>query len=87
MAVVSDDIRVQKVELYCRVAGSGAYIGLPMEETARSAYTAMIPASVVTPMGVEYYIRARDSKGTLTFAGSAASPIFAVVQPRTPTTP
>jgi M6 family metalloprotease-like protein len=83
MAVVTDDIRVQKVDLYYRVAGSGAYILLPMEETFHNAYTAMIPDSAVTPLGVEYFIRARDSKGTLTFVGSEASPNFVVVQPRT----
>lgn len=87
MAVAIDDIRVQQVQLYYRVAGSSAYIFLPMEQTANHAYTAIIPASAVTPMGVEYYIRVRDSKGNLTYVASAASPIFAVVQPRTLTTP
>jgi hypothetical protein len=38
-------------------------------------------------LGVEYYIVARDSKGTLTSVGSAAKPNFIVVQPRTLTTP
>jgi M6 family metalloprotease-like protein len=83
MAVVTDDIRVQKVELFYRVAGSSAYIRLPMEETFHSAYTAVIPATAVTPMAVEYYITARDSKGTMTSVGSAASPNFVAVQPRT----
>jgi M6 family metalloprotease-like protein len=87
MAVATDDIRVQKVELYYRVAGSGAFIFLPMEETFRDAYTALIPATAVTPMGVEYFIHARDSKGTLTYVGSGAVPNFVVVQPRTLGTP
>lgn len=87
MAVATDDIRVQQVQLYYRIAGSSAYIFLPMDETANHAYTTIIPASAVTPLGVEYYIVARDSKGTLTSVGSAASPIFAAVQPRTLTTP
>ncbi len=83
MAVVADDIRVQKVELYCRVAGQTAFTMLPMEMSARDAYTTLIPDSTVTPLGVEYFIVARDSKGTLTLMGSAASPNFVVVQPRT----
>ena len=87
MAVVTDDIRVQKVDLFYRVAGSSAYILLPMYETAFKAYTTMVPSTAVTPLGVEYYIRARDLKGTLTFVGSATNPVFAVVQPRTLTTP
>jgi M6 family metalloprotease-like protein len=87
MAVTTDDIRVQQVQLYYRVAGTSAYIFLPMGMTANQAYTAIIPASAVTPRGVEYFIVARDSKGTLTSIGSAAKPIFIVVQPRTLTTP
>ena len=87
MAVVTDDIRVQQVRLYYRVAGAAAYISLPMEETANHAYTAVIPASAVTPLALEYYVQARDSKHTITTVGSAASPIFVVVQPRTLGTP
>jgi hypothetical protein len=87
MAVTTDDIRVQQVQLYYRVAGTSAYIFLPMEQTAFRAYTATIPASAVTPLGVEYYIVARDSKGNLTSVGSAANPNFVVVQPRTLTVP
>ena len=87
MAVATDDIRVQQVQLYYRVAGSSAYIFLPMDETANHAYTTIIPASAVTPLGVEYYLVTRDSKGNLTSVGSAAKPNFIVVQPRTLTTP
>jgi hypothetical protein len=87
MAVVTDDIRVQQVQLYYRVAGTSAYIFLPMGATANHAYAAIVPASAVTPLGVEYYIMARDSKGNLTSVGSATNPIFIVIQPRTLTTP
>ena len=87
MAVATDDIRVQQVQLYYRVAGSSSYIFLPMAETANHAYTAIIPYSTVTRLGVEYYIVARDSKGNLTSVGSAANPNFIVVQPRTLITP
>jgi len=80
LAVVTDDIRVQQVELFYRVAGSPAYIRVPMKATFRDAYEAIIPASAVTPMGVEYYLVARDSKGSLTYRGE---PQFVVVQPRT----
>jgi len=83
MAVVTDDIRVQKVELFYRVAGSGAFVSSPMQATFRDAYTAVIPASAVTPMAVEYYIVARDSQGNLTFRGTPEEPQFVVVQPRT----
>ncbi len=87
MAVATDDIRVQQVQLYYRIAGANAYIFLPMAETANHAYTTIIPASAVTRLGLEYYLIVRDSKGTLTSVGSAAKPNFIVVQPRTLTTP
>ena len=87
MAVATDDIRVQQVQLYYRLAGASRYTFVPMAVTANQAYTAIIPASVVTRLGAEYYIVARDSKGTLTSIGSATNPIFIVVQPRTLTTP
>jgi M6 family metalloprotease-like protein len=86
MAVATDDIRVQQVQLYYRRAGTSAYTFLPMGETANHAYTTMLPASAVTPKGVEYYLTAKDSKGTLTSVGSAGKPSFIVVQPRTLTT-
>jgi hypothetical protein len=83
MAVTTDDMRVQQVKLYYRVAGSSAFIAVPMQETANHAYTTFIPASAVTPLGVEYYIQARDSKGNLTSVGSDSNPNFIVIQPRT----
>jgi immune inhibitor A len=83
MAVVTDDIRVQKVELFYRVAGSAEFIRVPMKENHRQAYTAVIPASAVTPMGVEYYIAARDSQDNLSTHATAELPSYVVVQPRT----
>jgi M6 family metalloprotease-like protein len=87
MAVATDDIRVQQVQLYYRVAGGSNYIFLPLDETANHAYTAVIPALAVTPLGVEYYFTTRDSKGSMTSVGSAANPNFIAVQPRTLTAP
>lgn len=83
MAVVTDDIRVQQVQIYYRVAGSSAYTRLVMAQTANHAYSTVIPAAAITPLGFEYYITARDSKGSITSSGSAAAPNFVVVQPRT----
>ena len=83
MAVVTDDIRVQKVELFYRVAGSAKFTSVPMKENHRQAYTAVIPASAVTPLGVEYYIVARDSQDNLSSHASAELPSFVVIQPRT----
>jgi M6 family metalloprotease-like protein len=83
MAVTTDDIRVQQVRLFYRVAGASDFISVPMDQTANHAYTVLIPGTAVTPLGLEYYLQAKDSKGNLTSVGSAANPIFIVVQPRT----
>ncbi|MGD8402926.1 MAG: M6 family metalloprotease domain-containing protein [Anaerolineales bacterium] len=83
LAVVTDDIRVQKVELFYRVAGNTKFIRVPMQENHRQGYTAVIPASAVTPLGVEYYIVARDSEDNMTYKASEGIPAYIVVQPRT----
>ena len=83
MAVATDDIRVQQVELFYRMAGSSNFVRLVMKETFKDAFTDVIPAYAVTPLGVEYYIVARDSQGNLTFHGTPQEPVFVVVQPRT----
>jgi hypothetical protein len=87
MTVATDDLQVEVVKLYYRVAGSASFIQLPMPQTYHDAYTAVIPASAVTPLGLEYYITAKDSKGNVTSRGSAASPLFVAIQPRTLTAP
>ncbi len=83
MVIATDDIRVENVVLYYRYAGTGAWQKAPMGETYRFAFTATIPASSVTPAGVEYYVTATDIRGHVTSVGSAAAPKFVVVQPRT----
>lgn len=83
MVVATDDIRVENVVLYYRYAGTGVWQKASMAESYRFAFTATIPASYVTPAGVEYYVTATDMRGHVTSVGSAAAPNFVVVQPRT----
>jgi M6 family metalloprotease-like protein len=83
MAVVTDDIRVQKVELFYRVAGAASFTRVPMFENHRHAYIAVISAGAVSPLGVEYYVVARDSQGHMSSAASQDVPAYVVVQPRT----
>ncbi|MCL6450570.1 MAG: M6 family metalloprotease domain-containing protein [Acetobacteraceae bacterium] len=82
-AVVTDDIRVRRVDLFYRVAGSESFTPVRMAELSRSAYNAVIPAAAVTPLGVEYYITATDSKGNVSFRFVPSNPQFIAVQPRT----
>jgi M6 family metalloprotease-like protein len=83
MAVVTDDINVQQVVLYYRVSRTVNYTKLVLPLSAFQAYSEVIPATAVTPAGLEYYVTARDSKGNLTSVGTAGAPNYVVVQPRT----
>ncbi len=83
MVIATDDIRVENVVLYYRYARTGSWQKAPMAESYRFAFTATIPASHVTAVGVEYYVTATDMRGHVTSVGSAAAPNFIVVQPRT----
>ncbi|HYG58582.1 MAG TPA: M6 family metalloprotease domain-containing protein [Symbiobacteriaceae bacterium] len=85
LAVVTDDVRLHQVNLFYRVAGSGAYTRAKMMETAANAFTAVIPAKAVTPLGVEYYMEATDvsATGNVTSHFTAEEPMFITIQPRT----
>lgn len=82
MAIVTDDIRAERVDLYYRYAGTGVWQKVAMNEEFRIAFTATIPASYVTAQGLEYYITATDLRGNVTNVGSATAPNFVYIQPR-----
>ena len=58
-AVVLDDEKVVRVNLFYRTIGAGDSIKVSMA-VSDSLYTAKIPAEAVTPPGVEYFIQASD---------------------------
>lgn len=83
LAVVTDDISVKRVDVFYRVAGTQSYTRLKMEQMVPGAYTAVIPDGDVTPVGLEYFIVASDSKGNVTYHGTSDRLQFVAVQPRT----
>lgn len=63
-AHVTDNVAVVSVEAFARTKGTKQYVYLPMNriegDTKAGTYTATIPAFLIEPEGVEYYIRVND---------------------------
>ncbi|WP_426334727.1 S8 family serine peptidase [Paenibacillus silvae] len=63
-AHVTDNVAVVSVEAFARTKGTKQYIYLPMNriegDSKDGTYTATIPAFLIEPAGVEYYIRVND---------------------------
>jgi len=74
-ASASDNIAVERVTLYYRVAGSANFKSKNMtKNTDADRYVAVIPASDVTAAGVEYYVVVEDTDGNLNRSGTANVP-------------
>ena len=60
-AHVTDNVAVVSVEAFAKTTGTNQYVYLPMNRIAGDnkdgTYTATIPAFLIEPQGVEYYIR------------------------------
>nr|WP_276316359.1 S8 family serine peptidase [Paenibacillus artemisiicola] len=63
-AAVTDNVSVTQVEAFARIKGTEEYVYLPMTRAAgdykSGQYHAIIPAYLLDPAGLEYYIRAAD---------------------------
>lgn len=63
-AYVSDNVGVVSVEAFAKTTGTDNYLYLPMKridgDSKAGTYTAVIPAFLVEPQGLEYYIRVND---------------------------
>ncbi|PAD76617.1 S8 family serine peptidase [Paenibacillus campinasensis] len=63
-AYVSDNVGVVSVEAFAKTTGTDNYLYLPMQRIAGDSkagtYTTVIPAFLVEPQGLEYYIRVND---------------------------
>jgi len=59
-ADVTDNVRVEKAELFYRIAGSGSYSKKEMVKTTGDRYAATIEGLQVQAPGIDYYIQATD---------------------------
>jgi hypothetical protein len=62
-ATVVDDVKVKSVVLYYRKIGDTSYMSADMAHVSANLYQTKIPASVVTIVGVQYYIESTDISG------------------------
>jgi MYXO-CTERM domain-containing protein len=60
-AVVTDPSGVADVRLYFRASGAGAFLSTPMAVASGDTYGAEIPAELIRPPGVDYYLEAVDA--------------------------
>ena len=74
-AAASDNLQIDKVELFYRITGTDSWKQVPMS-AVNDNYSAVIPSSDVTVAGLEYYIRAYDGVN-YAYKGTAEQP-FAV---------
>ena len=80
VASVTDDAGIAAVNLTYRVAGAKEATTVPMVRSkVKDLYEAMIPASAMTPKGLEYRISAVDTEGNLRLDPSVAQAAAHVV--------
>lgn len=76
-ATISDETNLlASAILYYRVAGQLTYQSIVMTHGGGGAHTAIIPASFVTDLGIEYYLEARDDFGVTSTRGTRDVPLF-----------
>jgi|GEM_PF-2927765 len=61
---------------YRKSSGMLAYVSVPMVNTVGNTYCATIPDSLITALGTDYFIRAKDDFGVASYYGSATFPII-----------
>lgn len=64
-AEITDNVAVEQAVLFYRKTGEITYNSVPMTISG-SVYTGTIPATAITPSGVEYYINATDGVNSAT---------------------
>lgn len=72
-ATATDNIGVESVKLYYRKTGAENFTEKKMTGSD-NLYVAVIPASIVTAEGVEYYVTASDADGNVSYSGTAQLP-------------
>lgn len=78
-AGATDNVGVSGVMVHHRPRGSGGeYTALPMVRVSGDDWSATLPASVVQPPGVEYYVVARDGISPV-YSGTPALPHVVIV--------
>ncbi len=74
-ATITAAAGVRKAQVFCRSAGSGVFMALPMPPVEGNLYRAVVPDWLLAGSGLEYYIEVTDSNGQSASQGFRGFPL------------
>lgn len=74
-ATITAAAGVRKAQVFCRSAGGGDFIALPMSPVEGDLYRAVVPDWLLAGSGLEYYIEVTDSQGQAASQGFRGFPL------------
>ena len=74
-ATIAAAAGVRKAQVFCRSAGSGDFMALPMSHVEGERYRAVVPDWLLAGSGLEYYIEVIDSQGQTASQGFRGFPL------------
>lgn len=74
-AIITAAAGVRKAQVFCRSAGSGDFMALPMSHVEGERYRAVVPDWLLAGSGLEYYIEVTDSNGKAASQGFRGFPL------------
>lgn len=74
-ATITAAAGVGKAQVFCRSAGGGDFMALPMSRVEGDLYRAVVPDWLLAGSGLEYYIEATDSNGQAASQGFRGFPL------------
>ncbi len=74
-ATITAAAGVRKAQVFCRSAGRGDFMALPMSHVEGERYRAVVPDWLLAGSGLEYYIEVTDSNGQAASQGFRGFPL------------
>ena len=74
-ATITAAAGIRKAQVFCRSAGSGDFMALPMLHVEGERYRAVVPDWLLAGSGLEYYIQVTDSNGQTASQGFRGFPL------------
>ena len=74
-ATIAAAAGVRKAQVFCRSAGSGDFMALPMSHVEGERYRAVVPDWLLAGSGLEYYIEVTDGNGQAASQGFRGFPL------------
>lgn len=74
-AAITAAVGIRKAQVFCRSAGGGDFMALPMSHVEGERYRAVVPDWLLAGSGLEYYIEVTDSNGHAASQGFRGFPL------------